>query len=853
MDGAFRAACGRMQHDDNPGLPSEAIRLLMSGMLRHPCCSPFHWCRAALIAVALACAGAAAVAQQPAAPPAPPASAQPTAPPQDAPPLPAERPAAADLEAFKAELDDISHSFEDAAQTEDGLAALKQRLTPLRDQIRDHAAALEPRLKAITDSLAQLGAAPAAGAAEDATIAAERGRLAATQSEVDGALKQARLLGGRADELSDRINARRRQLFTDRLFAHSANLFDPGFWRDAAAAVPGELRTLGTILNSWAVVARANYEPGGVLAALLTLMAIMAGAWVALYWVRRLTVRPAPRRFDKALRALVVLGAHAVAAPALTVAFVLVLRDYRMIPQPAADLGFGLAVAAAVAGFGRGVAVALFAPGEPARRIIPWADQAAESYAAHLSWAAGAFGLAILLNFLHRASGAPLAPVVATWALFAAVFLIIVMHLLWRSAQADFRAESASVASVAGARLPWLRVVLWPIAVVIAVALVTGYVGFSAFLALRLLAALAIGGALTIALVFVDAFATEVTAADTPRGRRMAALFGISPNALDLIAALLSAIVRLVLIVLAVLLLVGYSSGLFAEDIFGVFQISSWDFALGGISLSPTNMLAALAILLIGMLAIRGGQRWLETQFLPRTGLDAGLQNSIAALSGYIALVAVLALVLGALGIDLQKIALIAGALSVGIGFGLQSVVSNFVCGLILLAERPIRVGDWVVVKNEEGWVRRISVRATEIETFDRATVIIPNQDFITGAVKNWTHGNTMGRVVVKVRVAYDSDAEKVRGILLACAAQHPQVLPVPPPAVYLMGLGDIGIDFELRCLLANVEQSLAVRTDLQMEILRRFREAAVKIPTPVHDTRIPGPAPPPPDAPPAG
>jgi potassium efflux system protein len=814
----------------------------MSGMLRRPCRSPLHWCRTALVAAALALAGAPAVAQQPAAPPpsAPTASTQPpAAPSQAATPVPTERPAAADLDAFKTELDDISRSFDDDAQTEDGLAALKQRLAPLRDQIREHAAALEPRLKLATDRLAQLGAAPAEGAPEDATIAAERGRLAAAQSEVDGALKQARLLAGRADELSDSINARRRQLFADRLFAHSANLFDPEFWRDAAGAVPAEMRTLGAILNSWAVVARVNYQPSGVLAALLTLIAIVVGAWVALYWTRRLTARPAPRRFDKALRALVVLCSHAVAAPALTVAFVLVLRNYMLIPQPAADLGFALAVAGAVAGFGRGVAVAMFAPGESARRLIPWADQAAESYAGHLSWAVGALGLAIFINSLHRASGAPLAPVVATWALFAVVFLIIVMHLLWRSAQADFRAEGANVA---GARLPWLRVVLWPIAVVIAVALVTGYVGFSVFLAVRLLAALAIGGALTIALVFIDAFTTEVTAADTPRGRRMAALFGISPNALDLVAALMSALVRVVLVVLAVLLLVGYS-GLFADDIFGVFQISSWNFALGGISLSPTNMLAALAILLVGLLAVRGGQRWLESQFLPRTGLDAGLQNSIAALSGYTALVAVLALALGALGIDLQKVALIAGALSVGIGFGLQSVVSNFVCGLILLAERPIRVGDWVVVKNEEGWVRRISVRATEIETFDRATVIIPNQDFITGVVKNWTHGNTMGRVVVKVRVAYDSDAEKVREILLACGAQHPQVLRAPAPAVYLIGLGDIGIDFELRCLIANVEQSFPVRTDLQMEILRRFREAAVKIPTPVHDARIPGPA----------
>ena len=124
------------------------------------------------------------------------------------------------------------------------------------------------------------------------------------------------------------------------------------------------------------------------------------------------------------------------------------------------------------------------------------------------------------------------APVVATWALFALAFVLIALHLLWRSAQADFHAESAIAA---GARLPWLRVLLWPIAIAVAIALVAGYVGFAAFLAVRLLAILAVGGALTVALVFVDAFATEVIASDTPRGRRAAALFGITPNALDLL------------------------------------------------------------------------------------------------------------------------------------------------------------------------------------------------------------------------------------------------------------------------------------------------------------------------------
>jgi potassium-dependent mechanosensitive channel len=754
-------------------------------------------------------------------------------------PLPEERPPEADLEAFKTELDDISKGFEET-HTEDELLALRQRLAPLRDQMRQRAGLLEPRLKEVTDRLTELGAAPLFGAApEDATVAGERSRLNTAQGEFDNAVKQARLLSGRADELADRINTRRRQIFTDRLFAHSANLFDPSFWANAVAAVPGETRTVRSILRSWMVVAQATYDPTSVMAAAATLAAIGAVAVVAIFWTRRFTARPAPRRFDKALRALVILAAHALAAAGLITAFVFVLRDYRLIPQPAADLLLGLAAAWAVAGFGRGVAVALFAPGESGRRIIPWAEQAADIYAAHLSWGAAAFGVTIFLNALHRASGAPLAPVVATWALFALAFVVIATHLLWRSAQIYLRGENLTAT---GARLPWLRVLVWPIVVTVAIALVTGYVGFAAFLAVRLLAVLAVGGALTVALVFVDAFATEAVASDTPRGRRMAALLGVTPNTLDLLTALVSAVVRLVLIAVAVLVLVAYS-GLFADDIVSVFQISRWDFAIGGINLAPSNIFAALAILLIGFVAVRAAQRWLETQFLPRTRLDSGLQNSIAALTGYSALVAVLALALGALGIDLQKIALIAGALSVGIGFGLQSVVSNFVCGLILLAERPIRVGDWVVVKNEEGWVRRISVRATEIETFDRASVIIPNQDFITGVVKNWTHGNTMGRVLVKVRVAFDSDAEKVREVLRACGEDHPQVLRAPPPTVFLVGFADIGLDFELRCLIANVEQSLAVATELRLEILRRFAQHAIRMPFLPHDARPPGPS----------
>jgi potassium-dependent mechanosensitive channel len=421
---------------------------------------------------------------------------------------------------------------------------------------------------------------------------------------------------------------------------------------------------------------------------------------------------------------------------------------------------------------------------------------------------------------VHRALGSPVAPIIATGELLAFAILAVTIHLLWRSTHDDFGAVRDGAA---GTRLAWLRGIFWLVGIAIAASLATGYVGFAVFLAGRLLAMLAIGGAVTIVIVFIDALLTELLSADTPAGRKIAAAFGLTPRGLDLAETLASAALRLVLIVLAALLLLSFS-GIFAEDFFTVFQRASWDFVIGGVNLSPTAILAALAFLLVGGLAIRAGQRWLATKFLPRTGLDAGLQNSILALFGYGALVLVVALSLGALGIDLQKIALIAGALSVGIGFGLQAVVSNFVSGLILLAERSIRVGDWV-----------------EIETFDRASVIIPNQEFITGVVKNWTHGNTVGRIIVKVRVAFDSDVARVRDLLVECAKGHPQVLQTTPPAAYLTGLGDIGIDFELRCLLGNIEQSFAVRNDLYLEVLRRFRDGGIRIPAPAHEARVPG------------
>ena len=158
-------------------------------------------------------------------------------------------------------------------------------------------------------------------------------------------------------------------------------------------------------------------------------------------------------------------------------------------------------------------------------------------------------------------------------------------------------------------------------------------------------------------------------------------------------------------------------------------------------------------------------------------------------------------------GLDITNLAIVAGALSVGIGFGLQSIVNNFVSGLILLIERPIKVGDRIVIGDQQGLVRRISVRATEIETFDRASLIVPNSELITGRVLNWTHRDSLGAVNVKIGVGYDSDPEQVIAILKKCAEDHPEVLRTPAPGATFEGFGDSALLFNSARLAARHRQ----------------------------------------------
>jgi small-conductance mechanosensitive channel len=740
----------------------------------------------------------------------------------------------ASLEPLKLSLDQIEATIGRDGLTVSALSDLRRRINPIMDAVSARLAEFEPRFAQVDTRLKQLGPVPGKDAPpEDAAITTERDQLTRLYSDLDAAVKQARLLGLRAEQLADRVIERRRALFARELFERTSSILDPLFWSDAADAIPVELRGIGNLLQSWWSFAVENGGYSRMVAAAVTLIAF-AGAGLAFrrWWRRRAPPTPAREtRFTKAVAGLRSLAQATALAPLAVLIIVMTLDGYGLLPPRLLSVGSGLGVAVLVAAFGRGAALGVLAPHRPDWRLAAIDDANAERLYTLFTWGGRALGTAIFLNVIHREVVAPFALTIATSALLAlAIAGLLLRALLRRQGPPAAEGEVQPV--------QWVRALAWLAVVVVAIALATGHVGFAAFVAGRSLFALAVFGTLYLLLVLVDSLFGEVLIAHTERGRAVAATLGLRPRNLELLGTLLSAILRLLLVVFAVFFAAG-PWGVGAADVVETMQNAVFGFRIGEITVSLTAILAASLVLLVGVIVTRVVQRWLETRLLPRTSLDPSLQLSVSTILGYVGVISAVALSLSELGIDLQKIALVAGALSVGIGFGLQSIVSNFVSGLILLAERPIRVGDSIVVKGEEGYVRRISVRATEIETFERASVIVPNSELITGVVKNWTHANTMGRITVKLGVSYDCDPEEVRDILLRCAAEHPQVVQTPPPRVFLLNFGDSALEFELRCVVANVDYGLTVKSDLHFAILHQFRKAGIEIPYPQREIRV--------------
>ena len=262
-------------------------------------------------------------------------------------------------------------------------------------------------------------------------------------------------------------------------------------------------------------------------------------------------------------------------------------------------------------------------------------------------------------------------------------------------------------------------------------------------------------------------------------------------------------------------------------------------FKVGNLTISIASITFAIVIFMILLFGTKMIQNVLSYKILPKTRMDISARQSVTQVLGYAGLIIALLAGIAALGFDLTNFALIAGALSVGIGFGLQSIVSNFVSGLILLFERPIKVGDWIITNSGEGIVKKISVRSTEIETFDKTAIIVPNSELISSSVKNWTLSDHIGRLVISVGVSYSSEPHRVKELLLSCVADDSRFLTTPEPTVHFRDFGDNSLIFDLRFFIHDISERILIETEIRLLIWDKLKAENIEISFPQRDLHI--------------
>ena len=263
---------------------------------------------------------------------------------------------------------------------------------------------------------------------------------------------------------------------------------------------------------------------------------------------------------------------------------------------------------------------------------------------------------------------------------------------------------------------------------------------------------------------------------------------------------------------------------------------------MGDIRIVPTNIIAGVIAFAI-LSGITGWIKgWMDRRWLRQITSDRGARDALVTIVGYTGFTISLLVGLSIGGINITGLAVVAGALSVGIGFGLQSIANNFISGIILLFERPIKAGDFVSVGDVEGYVKKISIRATEIETLDNQDMLIPNSELISGRVTNWVLHNPYGRLIIKIGVSYGSDVDKVKTIHESVSSDHKQVITdsrASPPKALFMGFGDSSLDFELRVRILDIKKRYDVLSDLNFEINHQFSKEGIIIPFPQRDIHI--------------
>ncbi|SMH46917.1 mechanosensitive ion channel family protein [Mesorhizobium australicum] len=731
--------------------------------------------------------------------------------------------------------EEIEKRIEANANDDARLADLRLELDALNKDILKAGVAFRPRLSEINARLESLGSPPAEGQPPEAEmVTTERQALLSEKSQINVLIGDAEATSLRVNRLMEQVSQMRRDLFANTLSKRYE--IDYALLGEVAEDFSDELSRLYMTVSSWLKFV-VQYKLSSVLTAALF---ALAGALVLRIGGGRLFGRliyadptdPDPPYIS---RLSVAFWSTFLRSAAIAVFFLSTWFFFDYFDVLRGDIGAmlrALFIVLALILFVNRLSHAVLSPKLPNWRLLEIEPRPARLLVWLITAMSIATGADYLFSEIFRIRGAALALTVGE-SLLATVIVGILLILI---------ATVRPFADAEGRPKAWpmvLRIAFYIVGAATVLAALLGYIGMAKFVSQQIVVTGAILAMMYIGVLSGRALSEEGAFAGTALGRRLGERWRIEEATFDQLGLASSILINIFVLFVGlplILLQWGFQWG----------DIRAWAYSIateirvGTVSFSLIGIFTGILIFAIGFFATRWFQGWLDDSVMTRGRVDAGVRNSIRTAVGYAGVALAGLIGISAAGIDLSNLALIAGALSLGIGFGLQNVVSNFVSGLILLAERPFKVGDWVVAGAVQGTVKKISVRATEIETFQRQTVIMPNSELINAAVGNWTHRNKLGRIEIGIGVAYGSDARKVHALLLEIASAHPMVLRNPEPSVAFLRFGESSLDFEIRVFLSDVTNGVKVQNEIRFAILEAFAEHSVEIPYP-HRTLIIG------------
>ena len=719
-----------------------------------------------------------------------------------------------------------------------GRADLRTRALAAQSDARDAADQLRGQLALVDARIAGLGP-PAAGVTEAPDIRAERKALAQARDALDSKVKRGQLIAVEAGQLVAEIDEAQAAEIGQRISVRSPSPVSPAFWEELLSAMPRDARRVATLMRrEWSqgdVALRAGKPWTALLGAALALLLLFPVRQRLRGIGQRYLVSDAPghrvRRSANAMWRVLIGTAMPTAA-----AFVLVqgLRWAALIAPAWSQLADALIGAAGFSGFTAAAGAAFLMARQPSWRVVPLSDAVATALRPTVWVFAALTFVVILLDAFNTAIGASppvllasqVAEAIANLLLIGGTLLVI-GRLRARAAANGADAQEAATSVGVGAA----TVALWLVVTGAGLALLAGYIGLAATVLQFVLWATLLGICTYLLMIVIDDVATSLFQRDSRVGTTLRHGVGVGGSAVDQFGVLLSAALRLAILAIA-LGLVLYPFGAGFGSVLDRLSGLARGVQIGGIAISPGSILRFIAVLAIGLFLVRQFMGWLDQRYLPTTDLDGSVRNSIRLVARYVGIALAVIWSLASLGIGMERIALLLSALSVGIGFGLQAITSNFVSGLILLAERPIKIGDLIRVGTDEGDVKRINVRSTEIELADHSTLIVPNSELITKSVLNKTLSAPLGRIQVQFTVPIEADADRVRELVLETFAAEPAILDTPEAKAYIDGIADGRVRFNCFAHVESPRAAYSARSNVLIVLLRRMREAGIELGT---------------------